>query len=110
GARCFLESNCDPADYVVPAVDYTHEEGLSVTGGYVYRGADIPELTGHYFYADWVKEWIRSFRYESGTATDTRDWTSQLRPGQITSFGIDGRGELLMATWDGSIARVVPLR
>ncbi len=110
GTRCFFERDCDPADYVVPVVDYSHDEGLSVTGGYVYRGTAIPELSGHYFYADWVNEWVRSFRYQSGAATDARDWTSQLQPGQINSFGIDGNGELLIATWDGSVARVVPQR
>ncbi|MGI9648307.1 MAG: PQQ-dependent sugar dehydrogenase, partial [Acidimicrobiia bacterium] len=110
GTRCFFESGCDPADYVVPVLDYTHDEGLSVTGGYVYRGVAIPELAGHYFYADWVREWIRSFRLVDGAATDEQDWTAQLRPGQINSFGLDGQGELLIATWDGEVARVVPVR
>ncbi|NNC91219.1 MAG: glucose dehydrogenase [Acidimicrobiia bacterium] len=110
GTRCFFESNCDPAAYTGPLIDYSHDEGLSVTGGYVYRGVAIPELAGHYFYADWVREWIRSFRFEDGTATDTQDWTPQLRPGQINSFGLDHAGELLIATWDGSVARIIPVR
>jgi glucose/arabinose dehydrogenase len=110
GTRCFFESGCDPADYVLPVLDYTHDEGLSVTGGYVYRGGAIPELTGHYFYADWVREWIRSFRLADGAITEEQDWTSDLRPGPINSFGLDGAGELLIATWDGSVARVVPVR
>ena len=110
GTRCFFERNCDPADYTGPVLDYTHDEGLSVTGGYVYRGHAIPELIGHYFYADWVKEWIRSFRFEAGSATEPQDWTTALRPGQINSFGLDGEGEILIATWDGSIARIIPVR
>ncbi len=110
GTRCFFESNCDPADYVLPVVEYSHSEGLSVTGGYVYRGAAIPELVGHYFYADWVREWVRSFRYESGEATAPAEWTADLMPGQINAFGVDGGGELLIATWDGAVARLVPVR
>jgi glucose/arabinose dehydrogenase len=110
GTRCFFEPGCNPADYVVPVVEYSHDVGLSVTGGYVYRGGAIPELAGHYFYADWVREWIRSFRLENGTAVDERDWTADLQPGQINSFGTDGSGELLVATWTGSIARIVPIR
>jgi glucose/arabinose dehydrogenase len=110
GTRCFFESNCDPADYTGPVLDYSHDEGLSVTGGYVYRGAAIPEVTGHYFYADWVREWIRSFRLDAGSPADAQDWTTALRPGQINSFGIDHAGELLIATWEGSIARIVPVR
>jgi len=110
GTRCFFESGCDPADYVVPVLDYTHDTGLSVTGGYVYRGASIPELAGHYFYADWVRAWIRSFRLAGGAVTDEQDWTAELAPGQINSFGLDGEGELLIATWDGAVARIVPVR
>ena len=110
GTRCFFERGCDPSSYQLPVLDYSHDDGLSVTGGYVYRGSDLPELAGHYFYADWVREWIRSFRYEGDTVTDMRDWTTDLRPGQINSFGVDGRGELLVATWSGAVARIVPVR
>lgn len=110
GTRCFFESGCDPADYVVPVLDYDHDDGLSVTGGYVYRGSAIPELVGHYFYADWVREWIRSFRYDGAAAIEPADWTADLQPGQINSFGLDAAGELLIATWDGAVARIVPVR
>lgn len=110
GTRCFFESNCDPADYTGPVIDYSHDDGLSVTGGLVYRGPAIPELNGHYFYADWVRKWIRSFRFEAGEALDPQDWTTDLSPGQIDSFGLDNAGELLIATWDGAIARIIPVR
>lgn len=110
GTACFFERGCDPAEYTLPVLEYTHDEGLSVTGGYVYRGAAIPELAGHYFYADWVREWIRSFRLVDGAVTEPQDWTSELQPGQINSFGVDGAGELLIATWDGTVARIVPIR
>lgn len=110
GSACFFERGCDPSDYTLPVLEYTHDDGLSVTGGYVYRGSDIPEIAGHYFYADWVREWIRSFRLAAGAVTDERDWTAELRPGQVNSFGVDGRGELLVATWDGLIGRIVPVR
>lgn len=110
GTRCFLERGCDPASYVLPVLEYSHDDGLSVTGGYVYRGSSIPELAGHYFYADWVREWIRSFRFQDGMILDEKDWTSDLRPGQINSFGLDASGELLIATWAGTVHRIVPVR
>ena len=112
GSGCFTQFNrtCDPAGFVQPGVEWTHDEGLSVTGGYVYRGEEIPELAGHYFYADWVRRWIRSFRLVDGTATEVQDWTDELDPGQINSFGLDGSGELYVARWDGSVAKLLPLR
>lgn len=105
GARCFHRQDCDPADYTAPALTYTHEEGLSVTGGHVYRGREIPEIDGVYFYADWVNAWIRSFRYAGGAVTEERDWTSALEGpvGQPNSFGVDGHGELYLVTHGGQI-------
>lgn len=118
GTRCFHRSDCDPADYTSPVITYTHDEGLSVTGGYVYRGAEIPELHGTYFYADWVGQWIRSFEYVEGVATAGRDWTEDLGGdlGYITSFGLDGHGELYFASWsapsssEGTIYKFVAVR
>jgi hypothetical protein len=97
-----------------PTVAYGHAEGAcSVTGGIVYRGAAIPELAGHYFYADWCIGFIRSFRYEDGVATDEREWTSDiadLGTLQISSFGWDGENEMLVVDSNGSVYRVVPVR
>ena len=44
GMHCFGSDTC-PADGMVdPVAEYTHDEGCSVTGGYVYRGAALPQL------------------------------------------------------------------
>lgn len=111
GSECFATSACDDAGLVMPAVEYGHEEGCSVTGGYVYRGSAIPELEGHYFYADWCRGWVRSFRYSAGSATDARDWSEDFGElGQITSFGVDGAGELYITTWGGELFRLDPVR
>ncbi|MEE9533183.1 MAG: glucose dehydrogenase, partial [Acidimicrobiia bacterium] len=114
GSRCYPSGSCDPAGTVLPALEYTHSDGLSVTGGFVYRGEAIPELTGRYFYADWVGEWIRSFRFDGATVTDENVWTSDLQPGHVTSFGVDNSGELYITTWfngpDGALLKIVPIR
>ncbi len=90
---------------------YGHDEGCSVTGGFVYRGGAIPEIAGHYFYGDWCARWVRSFFYDGSTVTDERDWTAEFGDlGQIVSFGLDGDGELLIVTQEGPIYRVVPVR
>lgn len=112
GDRCFHLSGCNPDDYTSPVVIYTHEEGLSVTGGYVYRGEEIPELHGTYFYADWVQQWIRGFEYVDGVVTEARDWTADLGGpvGSITSFGLDGHGELYVTTYEGAVYKFTAIR
>ena len=43
-----------PTDgYLGPIVEYSHDEGCSITGGVVYRGTAIPELDGVYLFADY---------------------------------------------------------
>ena len=84
----------------LPATEYVHQEGCSVTGGYVYRGSSIPELTGHYLYADYCRGWLRSFRYTGGRATDHRSWAG-IALTQAVSFGQDGAGELYMIAGNG---------
>lgn len=112
GTRCFHEQDCDPANYTSPVITYTHEEGLSITGGFVYRGDEIPELHGTYFYADWVSQWIKGFKYVDGQVTEDKDWTEDLGGpvGQVTSFGLDGHGELYVLTHDGQVYRFTAVR
>lgn len=111
GSRCFQGRTCDPTGKVLPVVEYSHAEGCSVTGGFVYRGQAIPELVGHYFYADWCGGWVRSFRYLDGEATEARDWSADVGEiGQVNSFGLDAAGELYLATHEGSVYRIVPER
>ncbi len=108
GTRCFHKQDCDPADYTSPVITYSHEEGCSITGGYVYRGSLIPEITGTYFYSDWCSQWIRSFKYVNGQVTEERDWSSELgQIGQINTFGLGGDRELYAATHEGVIAKFV---
>jgi hypothetical protein len=92
----------------MPVVEYDHSEGCSIAGGYVYRGAAIPELDGTYFYADYCSGWIRSFRYVDGAAADEQQWIDSI--GNVTSFGLDAGGELLVVTRGGTIYRMVPVR
>lgn len=112
GDRCFHLSGCDPSDYTSPVLVYTHEEGLSITGGYVYRGEEIPELQGTYFYSDWVSQWIRGFKYVGGEVTEDTDWTEDLGGpvGSITSFGLDGHGELYVTTYEGGVYKFTAVR
>lgn len=79
-----------------------------MTGGYVYRGAAIPELNGTYFYSDWCSQWIRSFKFANGAVTEEQDWSEQLGElGQVNTFGTDSAGELYLGTHEGIVARLV---
>ena len=56
GTGAFPLKNRQPAEeieFVDPVFEYGHTEGTSVSGGYVYRGTQIPELEGHYLFGDW---------------------------------------------------------
>jgi len=98
-----------PPNYVGPIYDYQLDPGpRSVAGGYVYRGSDLPDLVGTYFYADIYEGEIRSFKNVGGVATSQQNWSSQL--GQIpylASFGTDGAQELYAVSLSGSIYRFV---
>jgi hypothetical protein len=92
----------------LPVLEYGHNEGCSITGGYVYRGTAIPDLQGKYFYGDYCRGWVRSFRYSAGTATELTDWPTLQPGGSITSFGEDSSGELYIISAAGGVYKVVP--
>jgi hypothetical protein len=103
-----------PDGYVFPVVEYHHNEGCSVTGGYVYRGCAMPDLRGTYFYGDYCSAFVRSFVLRGGAAAEAHDWTQELRsPGtpvisDISSFGEDSRGEIYVVDIVGRVFKLVP--
>jgi len=107
GTQCYNPSSgCNQAGLTLPILDYDHSQGCSITGGFVYRGAAIPEVRGYYFYSDYCSGWLRSFRLSGGAAVDQRDW-ALASIGNVTSFGVDGAGELYMLSSDGRVYRLV---
>jgi glucose/arabinose dehydrogenase len=108
GAHCLNGSQCDPTGLVLPAFEYTHSEGCSVTGGYVYRGQAIPSIQGQYFYSDFCQGWVHSFRYAGGTANVITDWPALKPGGNVSSFGEDASGELYVLDSGGTVFKIVP--
>jgi glucose/arabinose dehydrogenase len=107
GRHCYGASSCDQQGLVIPVLEYNHSDGCSVTGGYVYRGTQVPDARGLYFYADYCNGWVRSFRYAGGQATDAREWDfGDL--GNVSSFGEDAEGELYVVSHDGRIWKLAP--
>jgi glucose/arabinose dehydrogenase len=108
GSHCRATSACDPGAFTLPVLEYSHDEGCSITGGFVYRGAAIPALQGHYFYADYCRGWVRSFRLQDGQVVERQQWAALAPGGTIPSFGQDAAGELYILTAEGQVFRIVP--
>ncbi len=106
GTSCFFSATCSSTGLELPALEFTHAGGAcSVTGGFAYRGAAVPELAGHYFYSDYCAGFLRSFLYANGVATDRRTWDVGTI-GSVTSFGEDTSGEIYVIVQEGRIYRI----
>ena len=88
---------------MLPAFEYSHEEGCSVTGGYVYRGSRLPALLGVYVYADFCSGKIWGLRYDDGVAADNALLAESGL--SITAFGEGVEGELYILSRDQGIYR-----
>ena len=108
GTHCYGASSCDTTGLALPVLEYDHGQGCSITGGYVYRGAAIPALQGHYFYGDYCSGWVRSFRVQDGKAVDQTQWPTLAPGGAVLSFGEDQAGELYVLSATGTVSRIVP--
>jgi glucose/arabinose dehydrogenase len=104
---------------VDPIHEYSHSQGQSITGGYVYRGKLLGStFVGRYFFADFIagRVWSLSLNVngDSGEATagQVTEHTSSLggtaQLGRISSFGIDAEGELYIVSHDqGRILKLI---
>jgi hypothetical protein len=100
-----LVNTASPAGLVLPVAEYTHDLGKSVTGGFVYRGSQVPTLHGRYVYGDFISGRIWSLNAATPDDPDVRE---HLHTGlNIASFGLDTSGELLFCAFDGMIYRLV---
>jgi glucose/arabinose dehydrogenase len=106
GPEC-MTAGCDPTGLTLPVFQYSHEEGCSITGGYVYRGTALPVLQGQYLFGDFCQGWVRSIPAQGAPGTPT-DWPALAPGGNITSFGEDAAGELYILTADGGVFKIVP--
>jgi glucose/arabinose dehydrogenase len=104
GFHCFRTDDCDQDGLTPPVTEYGHEGNCSVTGGYVYRGREHPELAGGYVFADYCsgRFWAIDSR-----ETEVREPQVVLERGRsISSFGEDANGELYVTDHTGSLLRV----
>jgi glucose/arabinose dehydrogenase len=112
-----------PTPGLTPAIhDYRHLSPpppagfvCAVTGGHVYRGDKLPQVYGHYFFADYCGNAIWSFRVDGGVLMDYTNRTPDLTPsldgfsiGSITSFGEGADGALYLVDDGGEVFKMVP--
>ena len=120
GSLCF-RGGCDSAELTMPYFEYSHRLAAggppgsgeygelacdsAIVGGYVYRGRALPELFGRYVYADFCTGSIRSLHLADSGATEARSLSEDIGrfPG-ITSFGVDGAGELYFTVSEGLVS------
>jgi glucose/arabinose dehydrogenase len=105
GNHAFVGNPPDGLAAVFPVAEYRHEGSCSVTGGYVYRGAQLPAWNGVYLYADFCSGEIFGLLQGSDG-----QWQNQSLFGtgqQITSFGQDESGELYFVGRGGNVFQLV---
>ncbi len=100
-----------------PVWEYDRNTGQSVTGGYVYRGQALgASYRGRYFFADFIQGRVWSVALTlaangEATASGLVEHTATLGGGaslgNVSSFGVDADGELLIVNYSGSLLRVL---
>jgi len=106
GTHTYNTSGCNYPEYIDPVWEYPHGAECSVTGGYVYRGINVPELEGKYIYGDYCSRKVWSLEYDGINPTVNTFLLSA--PGSITSFGSDENGEIYITSSNGNIYRFTP--
>jgi glucose/arabinose dehydrogenase len=91
---------------VMPVAEYSHEEGCSITGGFIYRGEAIPRADGRYFYGDYCSGtvWTVSPRGKGVSAPQRLPFEVSA----LSSFGEDAAGELYLLSLRGDVYRLDP--
>jgi glucose/arabinose dehydrogenase len=104
GDAPYEEKEPNPEGSLVgPVAVYDHGEGCSVTGGFVYRGSEVPALEGRYVYGDYCSGSIWSIAADGARESVRKE---AIQVDGLTSFGEDGRGELYAASSTGTIYRI----
>jgi glucose/arabinose dehydrogenase len=101
GSHPYRGSTSATEIFVTPVAEYSHEFGMSVSGGYVYRGKNLLDWSGVYIYGDYTSgrvwgllhlldsSWQNALMFETGR--------------NISSFGLDEDGEIYLVDYGGSI-------
>ncbi|MCA9660447.1 MAG: PQQ-dependent sugar dehydrogenase, partial [Myxococcales bacterium] len=125
GNHCFGGAPCDESaapgqmnadNMYVPISEYSHDQGrCSVTGGYVYRGCEVPAWDGIYFYGDYCTGELFGLTWDGNNVTEHGVVVESGH--NLFGSGIDGYGRVLFTTVEinqfkepieGRVIRIVP--
>jgi hypothetical protein len=96
---------CGGGGHIDPITEYNHSLGQSITGGYVYRGAGIPELQGSYVYGDFVQGRVWAIPATSQQGAVGQEILNTAL--SISSFAEDHDGELYVIDYGGGAYQLV---
>jgi glucose/arabinose dehydrogenase len=110
GKHCFLSAkDCHVEGLIMPVSEYGHDQGrCSVTGGYVYRGRNLPALQGSYLFGDYCSGELFVVPVENGVATGSEPRLLRKSKMRISSFGEDETGEVYVVDHRGALYRLGP--
>ncbi len=103
------EAKRGPTPILPPALEFSHTEAASITGGYVYRGKRLKGLAGAYVCGDWMTGRLWASRFDGDRLVSHKEIAQG--PHRIVSFGLDRAGELYYLHYhetEGTIHRLVP--
>lgn len=90
-----------------PIFEYSHDEGASITGGFVYRGTRVPALSGVYLFSDFAAATLRGITVDDGRLGQQAVIpTTGSAMSQVSSFAQDNDGEVYVLNLSGEILRV----
>jgi uncharacterized repeat protein (TIGR03806 family) len=100
-----LDRKLGPDPLTPPTIEHPHAEFRSLTGGLVYRGDAFPELRGAYLYGDYGTGRIWAAKHDGHRLL----WNKELAHSAlaVTGFGLDPRGEPVIADYNGGFYRIV---
>jgi glucose/arabinose dehydrogenase len=109
GFHCYSNLNCDTTDtsYTKPIIEYSHDSGTTVTGGYIYRGSLLPDLYGKYIFADYTFGKIWALTYDG---INPPSYVQLLDSNYgISTFGTDQNNELYLCSYSQTNGRILKL-
>lgn len=99
-SHCFdPEKNCDTTNLKLPITEYAHEEGISITGGFVYHGEEIAAIADKYIFGDWTGPMFYLTKNGESWTRGAIEWAPKPAAKlKVLGFAEDNQAELYVLT------------